>query len=107
MEKSLESLRCIANLIPEQCACEIVASLRPALDEWEIICFGGCLIFAMDDDPDLVIPLATIHGTYITNDTFYILCRNRALHYFDREKHLHKVKFLDDTDEDIFCRMWN
>lgn len=106
-KKTLVQLRHITDRIPKQCPCEIAAYFCSICDEWEFVFLNGCLVFMADGNPVLVMPLTTIYGTLTTNDTLYILCNNRALHYFDRKTHQHWVTFLDDTDEDLFDHMFN
>lgn len=106
-KKSLEYLRLIATRIPKQCPCDIAAALCPICDEWKFIFLNGCLVFMAGSTPTLVLPLCTIYGTLKTSDTLYILCNNNILHFFDRKTHQHWATFLDDTDEDMLCRILN
>ena len=106
-KKTLVQLRHIANRIPKQFPYEIATFLCPFCDEWEFAFLNGCLIFIPDGKPVLVMPINTIYGTLNTSDTLYILCNNGALHYFDRMTRQHYVTFLDNTEEDFFCRTSN
>ena len=106
-KKTLVQLRHIADRIPKQCPCEIAAFLCPICNEWEFTFLNGCMVFMPDGTPVLVMPLTTIYGTLRTGDILYILCNNRALHYFDRNTHQHWVTFLDNTDEDFFDSIFN
>lgn len=105
--KTLVRLRHIANRIPKQCPCDIAAFLCPICEEWKFTFLNGCLVFIPDGTPILVMRLDTIYGTLRAGDTLYILCNNRALHYFNQMTHQHWVIFLDNTDQDLFDSIFN
>ncbi|MCD8267859.1 MAG: hypothetical protein LUD46_04940 [Parabacteroides sp.] len=79
----------------------------PSVMNGNLFFLNGSLVFMEDENPILVMQLSTIYGTLRANDTLYILCRNRALHYFDRKTHQHCVAFLDNTHDDISGPMLN
>lgn len=106
-KKNLESLRHIANRIPEQCPCDIANALCPICEEWKFVFLNGFLIFMEDEEPTVIIPLVNIYGTLRTRSMLYILCKNRVLHRFDRQTRQHWVNFLDNTDEDFFLSFLN